>query len=240
MTQNGPYPGQPSQPWSAGGSDDEYQQPADPWGEQNVAWGGSPTSTPPEVAGAPTDYGMTGSGFAPTEPYGAPETAPTALPGTAPGWLPPPAPKRSGPGAPIVALVIVLGVLICGGLGATGWLLLNRPGDNDAATAATPTPSATHPAGAAEPDPQQQNSQDARFVVKGQCVRNDGTADTPRMTITTCAGGTFEVLARVDGRTTGEADAEQKCAKVKHYTKWYFYDSDLDSLDFVLCLREST
>ena len=50
--------------------------------------------------------------------------------------------------------------------------------------------------------------------------------------------GTFEVLKRVDGRTTGEADAENKCSKVDKYTKWYFYDSELDSLDFVLCLRE--
>ena len=38
--------------------------------------------------------------------------------------------------------------------------------------------------------------------------------------------------------TTGEADAETKCSKVSKYTKWYFYDSELDSLDFVLCLKE--
>jgi hypothetical protein len=25
---------------------------------------------------------------------------------------------------------------------------------------------------------------------------------------------------------------------VPNYTKWYFYDSELDSLDFVLCLKE--
>jgi hypothetical protein len=58
------------------------------------------------------------------------------------------------------------------------------------------------------------------------------------MTIVPCASGTYQVLKRVDGRTTGEADAEAKCSKVTGYTKWYFYDSELDSLDFVLCLRE--
>ena len=73
---------------------------------------------------------------------------------------------------------------------------------------------------------------------RGQCVRNEGTADAPAMTIVPCASGTYEVLKRVDGRTTGEADAEAKCSKVASYTKWYFYDSELDSLDFVLCLRE--
>ena len=57
-------------------------------------------------------------------------------------------------------------------------------------------------------------------------------------TIVACASGTYEVLKRVDGRTSGESDAEQKCNKVSGYTKWYFYDSELDSLDFVLCLRE--
>ena len=87
-------------------------------------------------------------------------------------------------------------------------------------------------------DPQPRSSEDARFVAKGQCVRNEGTADKPEMKIVACASGTFEVLKRVDGRTTGEADAEAKCGKVANYTKWYFYDSELDSLDFVLCLRE--
>jgi hypothetical protein len=70
-------------------------------------------------------------------------------------------------------------------------------------------------------------------------VRNEGTADdSPDLKIVSCATGTYEVLKRVDGRTTGEADAESKCSKVSKYTKWYFYDSELDSLDFVLCLRE--
>jgi hypothetical protein len=78
----------------------------------------------------------------------------------------------------------------------------------------------------------------ARYVTVGQCVRNAGTAAVPDMRITTCAGGTFKVLKRVEGRTTGEGDAESKCSKVQNYTKWYFYDSELDSLDFVLCLRE--
>jgi hypothetical protein len=236
MTPNGPTPGQPSQPWSAGGSDEEYQQPADPWGDQNEAWAGDATTTP--GLGSASDFGLTGTGFGPQ--YAAPETSMTGAPtGMGLGWVSPPAPpRRSGPGTPIVALVVVLGLLICGGLSATTWLLFKTK-DADKSAAAASSPTVVSPPAAAATDPQPTNGQDARFVAKGQCVRNEGTADTPRMTIVQCSTGTYEVLARVDGRTTGEADAETKCAKVKHYTKWYFYDSELDSLDFVLCLRES-
>ncbi|GAB3950012.1 hypothetical protein GCM10027614_49730 [Micromonospora vulcania] len=46
------------------------------------------------------------------------------------------------------------------------------------------------------------------------------------------------MLSRVDGPTSGERDAEAKCAKVENYTNWYFFDSELDTLDFVLCLKQ--
>jgi hypothetical protein len=240
MTQNGPHPGQP---WSAGGVGEPYQEPADPWGESD-GWGGNPTSTPPGISGSPADYGMTGSGFVPGQQYTAPQTSMPGFPPTgmhpAPVWVPPaPGAGRRGPGAPIVALVVVLGLLICGGLGTTGYLLANQGDDKDpvASGTTTPAPAATT-AVAADPDPEPQSSQDARFVTKGQCVRNEGTSDTPKMSIVPCGSGTYEVLARVEGRTTGEADAQAKCAKVRQYTKWYFYDSELDGLDFVLCLKE--
>jgi hypothetical protein len=221
MSQNGPYPGPPSQPWS--GSEEPYTEPADPWSEHTTAsgpspWGGHPTSMPP----APE------SSLGYPQPYGA-----DALNATPPGWgRPTPPPRRRN--TPIVALVVVLTLLILGGLGTTAWLLTER---DKPSTAGRALPTATAPTAAAnvaEPQP----SEDARFVKKGQCVRNEGTAQNPAMTIVPCATGTYEVLRRVDGRTTGEADAEAKCSKVPNYTKWYFYDSELDSLDFVLCLRE--
>jgi len=227
MTQNGPYPGQP---WSAGGpsgSDEPYTQPSDPWSGAHVppphpasGWGGHPTSMPPAMDSS-TGY----PGFA---------GADHPMSGAGPAWGQPSAPaaphRRN---APIVALVIVLGLLILGGLGTTAWLLSNR-GDPAATPGALPSTSATTTA--AQPEPR--SSEDARFVEKGECVRNEGTADSPDMKIVPCASGTYEVLKRIDGRTTGEADAESKCSKVANYTKWYFYDSELDSLDFVLCLRE--
>ena len=223
MTKNGP----PSQPWSGKGSDEPYTEPADPWGEHATAatpeaapWGGHPTSTPPAID-SPGAYQQ--------HPYGA-----SALNAAPPLWGPA-RPKRRN--TPIVALVVVLGLLICGGLGTTGYLLMQR--DDAKSVPPAPSASATLPATDDVADPQPRSSEDARFVATGQCVRNEGTAEKPEMKISACANGTFKVLKRVDGRTTGEADAESKCAKVADYTKWYFYDSELDSLDFVLCLRES-
>ena len=227
MTQNGPYPGPPSQPWSGGGSEEPYTEPADPWGDHPTAaapepaWGGHPASNPPAMDSS--------TGYQAPQAFGA-----SALNAAPPGWGQPP-PTRKRRNTPILALVVVLGLLICGGLGTTAWLL-NERGDKADGNAASTAPSAAATDNAALPEPQ--SSEDARFVAKGQCVRNENSADKPEMKIVACASGTLEVLKRVDGPTTGEADAESKCSKVPNYTKWFFYDSELDSLDFVLCLRE--
>jgi hypothetical protein len=52
-----------------------------------------------------------------------------------------------------------------------------------------------------------------------------------------CAPSTYQVLRRVDGATSGEKDAEAKCAGVEGYTNWFFFNSELDTLDYVLCLK---
>jgi hypothetical protein len=246
MTQNGPYPGQPSQPWPAGRPEQPYREPADPWGDQpddghhggepGSGWGGNPVSIPPGAAGTSTGPDPGG----PPEPGYGPAAAYSPGPvGSPPAWPPPvTSPPRRGPGMPIIVLVAVLGLLICGGLGTTAWLLTNRDQPGVAATDPTLAPATPQSPAAGDATPTPRSSNDARFVTKGQCVRNDGTAAKPEMTITDCAAGTYQVLARVNGATTGESDAETKCAKYQDYTKWYFYDSELDDLDFVLCLRE--
>ncbi|MEV8506689.1 hypothetical protein AB0368_18010 [Actinoplanes sp. NPDC051475] len=230
MSQNGPYSGQG---WSNGGptgSDEPYTEPADPWGDAATAasspapeasWGGQPMSVPP-----------TGSSSYPPTSY------PAAPLNTPPPWQQPPLPvppKRRN--TPIVALVVVLGLLICSGLGTTAWLVSRADSSKTGGTAGPTVPATTATNEVAAPEPQ--TSEDARFVRKGQCVRNESSADdSPDLKIVSCTSGTYEVLKRVDGRTSGEADAEDKCGKVAKYTKWYFYDSELDSLDFVLCLKE--
>lgn len=81
--------------------------------------------------------------------------------------------------------------------------------------------------------PAPEASAEARFAVKGQCLVNDGTDENPRMRIVTCAAGTYEVLARFDGTT----DFKRECAKVKDYQFHYYFDAELEELDYVLCLR---
>jgi hypothetical protein len=205
MSQNGPYSGPP---WSGGGSSDEpYTEPADPWGEAGAgvpepAWGANPSSIPHQ----PVPYQSSGPVW---------------------GQTPPPLPPKRN--TPIVALVVVLGLLIVVGLGTTAWLLNDG---RKAKTQAQNTTSASAAPGTV------QGSEDARFVVAGQCVVNQGTNDQPDMRRTGCASGTYEVLKVLRGKTTGEKDAEAKCSKVPGYTNWYFYDSELDELDFVLCLKK--
>jgi hypothetical protein len=225
MSQNGPYPGQGWPGGGSSGSDEPYTEPADPWGDAATqsapesAWGGQPMSVPP-----PAENSIGYHGGYP----GAP------MSGAPPMWqAPAPPPRRRN--TPIIVLVVVLGLLILGGLGTAGWLL-QRSAKPQAGASSQPTEASTATTGSV---PEPQSSEDARFVAKGQCVRNEGSTDNrPDLKIVSCASGTFEVLKRVDGRTTGQADAETKCSKVAKYTKWYFYDSQLDSLDFVLCLRE--
>jgi hypothetical protein len=143
-------------------------------------------------------------------------------------WAPPaPPPKRN---TPMLALVFTLCLIIVVGLAATVWLLTDR---NNKPT------SQAEPSASAEPGPAPLGSEDARFFAKkGDCVTNEGSDTKPKMRTSACASGTYKVLARIDGPTTGEEDAEGKCAKVPGYTKWYFFDSQLDELDFVLCLKE--
>ncbi|MBU2663533.1 hypothetical protein KOI35_08450 [Actinoplanes bogorensis] len=214
MSQNGPYSGPP---WSHGSSDEPYAEPADPWSDHGApvpeqpssSWGGHPPSIPQQPVG-----------FHSAPPSPSWESTP-----------PPPAPSKRN--TPIIALVVTLGVLIVVGLGTTAWLLNERRSLQGA------TPSTTTSATTPVVGPAPVGSEDARFYVKkGDCVINNGNDNEPNMRATACVDGTYVVLERITGKTTGEKDAERKCAKVTGYTKWFFYDSPFDELDFVLCLKE--
>ena len=102
----------------------------------------------------------------------------------------------------------------------------NQPNDPTAPTA-PPTPG---PTGVADG-----SSTDARFAKRGKCLVNKGTEQKPLMEIAGCAPGTYQVLERFDGTK----DYQEKCeGKVPGYEFYYFFDSDLDTLDFVLCLKK--
>ncbi|PZF97299.1 flagellar basal body protein FliL [Micromonospora deserti] len=174
-------------------------------------------------------------------PYPAAEQAyasrPGALPGPA-GYARPPRRRSRGPAVTVLAAVLAL---VLGG-GAAVFYLLGQ--DDPAPVTGTPTPAAETPVppsdGTAAPSAAApESSADPRFVKVGQCVRNEGPAGgRPRLLISECAPESYEVLRRVDGTTSGEKDAAAKCANVPGYTNWYFFDSELDTLDFVLCLKQ--
>ncbi|MFJ6199520.1 flagellar basal body protein FliL [Micromonospora sp. NPDC092111] len=235
MANYGPPGGSP-EPWGGRRTDDRYGTPAEPYGRGEPGQSPQPAVVPgqpvPPPAGQPAyqPYGQY-----PTEPYGPgyPTAGPDAYPGN-------PTPKR-GRGT-LVAVLAVLAVLLVGGAG-TLWYLLGRD-DDPASTAGPALPTAPPEPSAATPEPASTtpapaSSADPRFVKAGQCVRNEGPAGgKPKLLITECAPKTYEVLRRFDGATSGERDAEAKCGKVEGYTNWYFFDSELDTLDFVLCLKQ--
>ncbi|GAA2844864.1 LppU/SCO3897 family protein [Actinoplanes cyaneus] len=211
MSHNGPFSGPP---WSDGPSSPDGPASSDksasgePYAEPSDPWGDNRS-----------DPGWE----SPPIPHQQFPAYPSAAPAPAPA---PRAPQR---GVAVAALIAVLSVLVGGGLATTVWFLLGRKDQSQAPVAASSTAG-----NLARP----QASSDARFANPGQCVHNGGTNTEPALTIVACSENTYEVLKRFDGRTTGEKDAVAKCSKVPGYTKWYFYDTEYDDVDFVLCLRE--
>ncbi|MEU9827673.1 LppU/SCO3897 family protein [Micromonospora chersina] len=251
MSNFGPPGGGSPEPWGGRRPDDGYAPPADPrydpgYGGQPGGWGEPPTQhyEPPAQR-----YDQPTQGYEPAPAWnaGPPPAAPPyqgypADPGY--GGQPPyaePTPPKRGKG-PLLVVLVVLAVLLLGGAGAY-WVL----GRDDAtptggtasssAPAAEPTGAASEPADAATTPPAPASSTDPRFVKAGQCVANEGGSAQPKLVITECGAKTYQVLRRIDGSTSGKKDAESKCAKVEGYTDWYFFDSQLDTLDFVLCLK---
>lgn len=216
-----------------------YEPPTTPGG------GSSYTPHDPEPPHDPRAPGPSAGYSDPYPPYPSPyaEQPERYESYTQPGWSDDarwptdPGHGRSGVVVRRLALVLGIALLICGAASVTGYLLLR---DDAPPVAQTPSPepspgSSTAPAPGGTPLPQA--STDVRFVVVGQCVRNDGDNDAPKLTITPCGPRTYEVLERFDGPTTGKDDARSKCSAVPGYTDWYFFDSPLDVLDYVLCLK---
>jgi hypothetical protein len=157
-----------------------------------------------------------------------------------PAWTPatgsPPPRKRKF--SPVLALVVTLAILVCGGTGVAVWLLGREDnGEQQQTTTQGTTGPTAEPTASASASPSPQSSTDARFVDKGQCVKNTGTAEVPKLTITKCAAKTYQVLERIDAPTSGKADAQTKCNRVAGFTNYYYFDSPLDLNDFVLCLK---
>ncbi|MDR7280003.1 LppU/SCO3897 family protein [Catenuloplanes atrovinosus] len=249
----GPYPGRGRDP-----QEEPYTEPSDPWGDwgrdENGDGGNFATGYDQQPGygrggydqqqGYGGGYDVTGTGYAQRPAEAAPggwSPAPPVQPTPQP--LPPA--RKGGGGMMILIGVLVLLVLAGGG---TAFYLLNQSRediDNSATDDPTPQPAGSGtPApttGGATPDPSGSAAavSDARDVKKGECVENVGDERKPVMKIADCDGkSVYEVLARFDAPATGEDDAKKKCEAVEGYTNWYFFNSQLDSLDFVLCLKQ--
>lgn len=252
---------QPSVPPVGTGSPAAHQGYPEPAGAGHPGPAAAPGPTPEypptrqQAAGfAPTPQPSGGGSVPPggSAPFGAPPPGWTPS-GPEPVWAPPagdpnwststPEPPRKGGASPLlVGLLATLVVLVIGGV-VVGSFLFDGDGTppDTQATAGPSDPPADKSSPSTGPAPTSvapAPSTDARFVKAGQCVLNEGTEEVPKLTITPCAPDTYEVLARFNGATTGKPDAKTKCAKVEKYTNYYFYNSELDDLDFVLCLRK--
>jgi hypothetical protein len=255
-----PY-GSPADPW--GNHPTEPASPAMPGPMSPPVWGGPPQSgpswagQPPSVpVGQPTSSGHPGP--ASYEPgYAQPQYPPPGYPQPGyepghpqPGWGPAPAAPSPGNRRQTVLIVVVAVLALLLGVGGFAAFLLTgdeRPG-GQSGTSTGPTGAATgeptgEPTGAAtQGEPSAAVTQastgptagDVRFVTAGQCLVNDGTNGKPQMRVVTCRSGTYEVLKRFDGTV----DYKTRCATVPGYEYHFFYDSQLDVLDFVLCMKK--
>ncbi|GAA2511774.1 LppU/SCO3897 family protein [Pilimelia columellifera] len=212
-------------------SDEEYHEPADPWsatGGPIVPWPAASTEQFPADADGYPAVGVghpwlgAGQGSPSQSTAGPHPTPPTG--GAAP-------PRRSAAGLVLLACLVAA---LAGLGGVVGLYLL---GDRSPGTApgANPTIAARYPTEATvEPTASATSSVDARAAGKGDCLVNDGTEKRPVMRVAKCGKGAFQVLARFDGTK----DFRGKCnGKVNGYQFYYFFDTEPDSDDFVLCLR---
>ncbi|GIG01197.1 LppU/SCO3897 family protein [Catellatospora citrea] len=134
---------------------------------------------------------------------------------------PPPRPRMGGRGPAIIGIALLAASLLI----FLGVLVALKIVPNPFGADAPPIPVTTAtPSGP---------PRTARFAQPGDCVANQGTEKDPDLVLTECSPGALEVLARFDATSdTGE------CAAVKDYRYHYFFDSELEGLDFVLCMGE--
>jgi hypothetical protein len=225
----GPYPGQPQDPWQGGQPHDPYGQP-EPWGAPTSGAGGAPPpyNQPPQYdpGHAQPTYNQPGYGQQPG--YGGDV------------WGAPTPPPKKGKGL-LITIIAVLLVLVCGAGGTVAYFAFNgakKVANLAASSSPTATPTSTSSTTTRSPTatstPTETSTTDTgRNIKAGDCLVNDGSGDTPKLRKVPCAANTYEVLQRFDGT----AD-KGKCTTVAGSNASYFYDSPVNSLDYVLCMKQ--
>ena len=152
-----------------------------------------------------------------------------------------PPPPKTRPVTGLVALLGVLALLVFGGVGIGFYLLNDDDPKNEAGSThhqhlrRSRAPAAAGRRAARRPAPAAPRPTPAS-PTKGKCLVNKGNAKKPVMEITTCAPRHVRgarPLRRHEGLRR-----QVRRGKVPGYEFYYFFDSDLDTLDFVLCLKK--
>ncbi|MEV4507849.1 hypothetical protein AB0K00_02675 [Dactylosporangium sp. NPDC049525] len=244
----GPYQGQPQDPWQGGGGQqDPYGQP-DPYGPPPGSYGQQPDpygqqpdpyGQPPQWGQQPQSGGPYGGNYGQTGTYQQPAYGQPPGPGQGGDqWGPPAAPPRRKGSGGTVAIVVIIVLVLCSLGGVGTWYVLKDNKTTPSTSAPTPKVSTSgKSSGSAAPSGAPSSATgvqpgDAKTVKVGECLTNQGTAQQPRMVKTACAPATFEVLKRIPATKD-----VTKCKDTAGYTHDYFYDSTVDSEDFVLCLK---
>jgi len=176
---------------------------------------------------------MYGPGRGAPDPYGGyrPEPAYDEYYEDEADWQPR---RRKGSGVLIGFLVVFVLVLLAGGAGAV-YFLTRSDGKGSPAAQPSAQPEASGPVESGSPAPSASKSsapEAARVAKVGECLKIGGTKDNPAITKVACGAGTFQVLKRLDG-TADRAG----CVGVERYSDYYFFDSEVNAEDFVLCLQ---
>jgi hypothetical protein len=144
-------------------------------------------------------------------------------------WGPPGAPTRRRGSGPLITLIVVLSVLLCGGAGIAFYVATR--GNHSAAGSGTG--GQDQPSGTASSAIPSGVPNDAITAKVGDCMANQGSNEAPRLRRVPCGPGVFEVLQRIEATSD-----VKRCDGVAGYTHNYFYKTSSEDTSFVLCMRQ--
>ncbi|GAB2939237.1 hypothetical protein GCM10027280_29410 [Micromonospora polyrhachis] len=154
----------------------------------------------------------------------------------------PVAPKKGGGGkiALIIGGILALVLLcVCGGVGI--WFFTSDDDEKDPIAQPTAAPTARptdRPSADPTPSRSSSDDDDTTSYKKGDCLKNEGTNSSPKLRKVPCGPGTYEVLSRIPFTTDVEKCKTDPLFGAKEADANYYYDSTVNSADYVLCLKK--
>ncbi|MGW0435252.1 LppU/SCO3897 family protein [Micromonospora sp. NPDC003197] len=130
---------------------------------------------------------------------------------------------------------------VCGGVGI--WAFTSDDDDEKDPIAQPTATSTARPTSEPSTDPTPSASStddddDDTSYRKGDCLKNEGTNSSPKLRKVPCGPGTYEVLSRIPFTTDVEKCKTDPIFGAKEADANYYYDSSMNSADYVLCLKK--